>query len=65
MMRTNYSRSPSLTYRVNPAPLDLQTLWILMMAKYGMYDVEVLKVKMDAIRQESRQCVQLYYDRLE
>jgi hypothetical protein len=36
-----------------------------MMAKYGMYDVEVLKVKMDAIRQESRQCVQLYYDRLE
>jgi hypothetical protein len=36
-----------------------------MMEKYGVYDGEELKVKMDAIRQESRQRVQLYYDRLE
>jgi hypothetical protein len=38
--------------RLNPTPLDWQTLRILMMAKYGVYDGEELEVKMDAIRQE-------------
>jgi hypothetical protein len=38
--------------RLNLTPLDLQTLWILMMAKYGVYDGEELRVKMDGIRQE-------------
>jgi hypothetical protein len=36
--------------RLNLTPLDLQTLWILMMAKYEVYDGEELKVKMDGIR---------------
>jgi len=35
------------------------------MAKYGKYDHEELKVKMDAIRQEPKQRVQLYYVKLE
>jgi hypothetical protein len=36
-----------------------------MMVKYGVYDGEELRVKMDAIRQDPRQWVQLYYDKLE
>jgi hypothetical protein len=36
-----------------------------MMVKYGVYDNEELKMKMDAIKQELRQWVQLYYDRLD
>ncbi len=35
------------------------------MVKYGVYDGEDLKVKMDAIGQELRQWVQLYYDGFE
>jgi hypothetical protein len=35
------------------------------MAKYGVYDSVELSVKMDAIRQEPRQQVQLYYVKLE
>ncbi len=36
-----------------------------MITKYGVYDGEELRVKMDAIRQELKQWVQLYYDKLE
>lgn len=35
-----------------------------MIIKYGVYDGKELKVKMDAIRQEPRQQVQLYFDML-
>jgi hypothetical protein len=41
--------------RLNLAPLDMQTLRIQMLAKYGVYDGKDLKVKMDIIKQESRQ----------
>ncbi len=46
-------------------PLDWETLQILMLAKYGVYDEEELKVKMDVIKQEPMQRVQSYNDRLE
>jgi hypothetical protein len=36
--------------RLNPTPLDWQTLCILMIVKYGVYDGEELRVKMDAIK---------------
>jgi hypothetical protein len=36
--------------RLNLTPLDWQTLHTLMIAKYGVYDGEELKVKMDVIR---------------
>jgi hypothetical protein len=36
-----------------------------MIAKYGVYDGEELRVKMDAIKQKPRQRVQLYHDKLE
>jgi hypothetical protein len=36
-----------------------------MLAKYGVYDGEELKVKMDVIKQKPMQWVQSYYDRLE
>jgi hypothetical protein len=32
--------------------------------KYGVYDEDELKMKMDIVRQEPRQRVQLYYGRL-
>ncbi len=64
--RLNFQGKTKDWYRsLNSAPLDWQTLQIIMMEKYGVYDGEELKVKMDAIRQELRQRVQLYYDRLE
>ncbi len=37
----------------------------MIMVKYGMYDGKELMVKMDTIRQEPRQQVQLYYVKLE
>jgi hypothetical protein len=37
----------------------------LLHLKYGVYDEDELKMKMDAIMQKPRQRVQLYYDRLE
>lgn len=36
-----------------------------MLAKYKVYDGEDLGVKMDVIKQEPKQQVQSYYDRLE
>jgi hypothetical protein len=36
-----------------------------MITKYGVYDGEELRVKMDAIKQKPRQRVQLYHDKLE
>jgi hypothetical protein len=43
--------------KLNPTLLDWQTLRIQMLAKYKVYDVKDLKVKMDAIKQEPRQWV--------
>lgn len=51
--------------RLNPTPLDWQTLRVLMLAKYGIYDGKELRIKMDFVKQEPRQHVQIYYDRLE
>jgi hypothetical protein len=51
--------------KLNLAPLDWHTLQIQMLAKYKVFDGEDLKVKMDIIKQEPRQQVQNYYDRLE
>jgi hypothetical protein len=36
-----------------------------MLAKYGVYDGEEVRIKMDSVKQEPRQCVQIYYNRLE
>jgi len=36
--------------RLNPMPFDWETLWILMLAKYIVYDGEELRVKMDVIK---------------
>jgi hypothetical protein len=46
-------------------PLDWETLWVLMLTKYDVYDGEEMKLKMDVIKQYPMQWVQNYYDRLE
>ncbi len=45
------------------------SIWLgiqaLLHQKYGIYDEDELRLKMDVVHQEPRQRVQLYYDRLE
>jgi hypothetical protein len=36
----------------------------LLHQKYGIYDEDELRLKMDVVHQEPRQMVQLYYDKL-
>ncbi len=43
--------------KLNPTLLDWQTLRIQMLAKYMVYDVKNLRVKMDVIKQKLRQRV--------
>jgi hypothetical protein len=44
---------------------DWKALQVLLHLKYGVYDEDELKMKMDIVRQEPKQKVQLYYDMLE
>ncbi len=48
-----------------PTTWRLEGFASLLHLKYGVYDEDELKMKMDAIMQKPRQRVQLYYDRLE
>ncbi len=52
-------------HQLDHIPYDQATLQALINHKYGIYDEDELRLKMDAMREEPRQRVQLYYDRLE
>jgi hypothetical protein len=51
--------------RLQPAPVDWVELRTLMIQKYGNIDTDDIRMKMDAIKQEPRERVQKYFERLD
>ncbi len=51
--------------RLQPAPADWTELRTLILAKYGNVDDDDIRAKLDAIRQEPRERVQRYFERLD
>jgi hypothetical protein len=51
--------------RLQPAPADWAELRTLMIQKYGNIDVDDIRMKMDAIKQEPKERVQKYFEQLD
>jgi hypothetical protein len=51
--------------RLQPVPNDWTELRILMIQIYGNIDADDIRMKMDVIKQETRECVQTYFGRLD
>ncbi|CAM6073749.1 unnamed protein product [Sphagnum tenellum] len=51
--------------RLQPAPTDWADLRTLMIQKYGNIDADDIRMKMDAIKQEPKERVQRYFERLD
>ncbi len=51
--------------RLQPAPADWDNLRMLMIQKYGNVDTNDVRMKLDAIKQEPRERVQKYFERLD
>jgi hypothetical protein len=51
--------------RLQPAPADWAELRTLIVQKYGDVDADDIKMKLDAIKQEPRERVQKYFERLD
>ncbi len=51
--------------RLQPVPADLIELRTLMEQKYGNVDADDIRMKMDAIKQEPKERVQKYFERLD
>ncbi len=51
--------------RLQPAPADWASLWTLMIQKYGNVDTDDIRMKLDAIKQEPRERVRRYFERLD
>jgi hypothetical protein len=51
--------------RLQPAPADWAELRTLMIQKYGNIDANDIRMKMDAIKQEPKERVQKYFERLD
>jgi hypothetical protein len=51
--------------RLQPAPVDWVELRALILQKYGKVDDDDIRVKLDAIKQEPKERVQKYFERLD
>jgi hypothetical protein len=51
--------------RLQPTLADWVELWILIVQKYGDIDVDDIRVKFDAIKQEPKEKVQKYFECLD
>ncbi len=51
--------------RLQPVPADWAELRTLMVQKYGNVDVDDIRMKMDAIKQEPKERVQKYFEHLD
>jgi hypothetical protein len=51
--------------RLQPVPLDWTELRNLIMQKYGNIDADDIRMKLDAIKQEPKERVQKYFERLD
>ncbi len=59
------SRAKEWFRRLQPAPADWVELRNLIVQKYGNVDVDDIKMKLDAIKQEPKERVQKYFERLD
>jgi hypothetical protein len=50
--------------RLQPVPSDWAELRTLMVQKYGNIDADDIRMKMDAIKQEPKERVQKYFERM-
>jgi hypothetical protein len=51
-------------WRLHPSPTDWTKLQILIVQKYGDVDVDDIRMKLDAIKQEPKERVQKYFELL-
>jgi hypothetical protein len=51
--------------RLQPAPMDWAELRTLIIQKYGDVNADDIKMKLDAIKQEPKEKVQKYFERLD
>ncbi len=51
--------------KLNPSPIDQTKLCMWIIEKYGNIDVDTIRIKLDAIKQEPKEKVQKYYERLD
>jgi hypothetical protein len=51
--------------RLQPVPTNWTELWTLMIQKYGNIDADDIRMKMDVIKQEPKERVQKYFERLD
>jgi len=51
--------------KLQPTPADWVELRTLIVQKYGDVDADDIRMKLDAIKQEPREKVQKYYERLD
>jgi len=51
--------------RLQPAPADWDELKTLIVQKYGDVDASDIRMKLDAIKQEPKERIQKYYERLD
>jgi hypothetical protein len=50
---------------LQPAPANWNELWTLIVQKYGNIDVDDIRMKLDAIKQEPKERVQKYFEHLD
>jgi hypothetical protein len=58
-------RAKEWARRLQPAPANWAALRTLMIQKYGNIDADDIRMKLDAIKQEPRERVQKYFERLD
>jgi hypothetical protein len=59
------SRAKEWFKRLQPVPADWNEMRTLIMQKYGNVDANDIRMKMDAVKQELRERVQKYFERLD
>jgi hypothetical protein len=59
------SRAREWLRRLQPAPTDWMELRTLILQKYGNVDDDDIRAKLDAIKQEAKERVQRYFERLD
>jgi hypothetical protein len=60
-----WGRAKEWFKRLQPAPVDWVELKTLIVQKYGNVDIDDIRMKLDAIKQEPKEQVQKYFERLD
>jgi hypothetical protein len=51
--------------RLQPVPVDWNEMRMLIVQKYGNVDADDIRMKMDAVKQEPKERIQKYFERLD